>query len=105
MSDRGLDRVSGALVRLVRVYSRLSKVLPLPLRGYMRVFIDKVDDYTVKHVIYDQLDPHYAKYYRREEAFELLENGGFKDIRIYHRQEYSWTVIGTKENQLADHRC
>lgn len=98
MSDRGLDMMSGAMVSLVRLYSRLSRVLPLPLRGYMREFIDKVDDYTVKHVIYDQLDPHYAKYYRYHEAVELLEDGGFTDIQTYHRQNYSWTIMGTKES-------
>jgi SAM-dependent methyltransferase len=96
LPDRGLDMLSGAMVPLVRIYSRLSRVLPLPLRGYMRNFVDRVDDYVVKHVIYDQLDPHYAKYYRRQEAIDLLEKAGFDDIQVYHRQEYSWTVIGTK---------
>jgi len=96
LPDAGLDWLSGVMVHLVRAYSRLSKILPLPLRGYMENFIDKVDDYTVKHVIYDQLDPHYAKYYRRQEAIDLLERAGFIDVQVYHREEYSWTVIGTK---------
>lgn len=98
LPDSGLDWLSGALVPLVRSYSWLSKALPLPLRAYMREFIDKVDDYTVKHVIYDQLDPHYAKYYRRQEAIDLLEDAGFKSVQVYHRHAYSWTVVGTKPN-------
>jgi len=96
MSDRGLDRVSGVLVPLVRAYSRIAKVLPLPLRGYMREFVDRVDDYTLKHVIYDQLDPHYAKYYRRQEALDLVEKAGFTDVQLYHREGYSWTVLAIK---------
>lgn len=96
LPDRGLDMVSGAMTPMVRAYSRLCRLLPLPLRGYMREFIDKVDDYTVKHVIYDQLDPHYAKYYRRSEAIELVEKAGFVNIRVYHREKYSWTVVATK---------
>jgi SAM-dependent methyltransferase len=96
LPDRGLDMLSGAMVYLVRAYSCISKVLPLPLRSYMRDFIDKVDNYTVKHVIYDQLDPHYAKYYHRSEAINLLEKAGFSNVQVYHRAEYSWTVIGTK---------
>jgi SAM-dependent methyltransferase len=96
LPDSGLDWLSGALVPLVRMYSCLSKALPVPFRSYMREFIDKVDDYTVKHVIYDQLDPHYAKYYRRHEAIGLLEKAGFKLVRVYHRHAYSWTVVGTK---------
>jgi 2-polyprenyl-3-methyl-5-hydroxy-6-metoxy-1,4-benzoquinol methylase len=96
LPDGGLDWLSGIMVPLVRAYSRLSKMLPLPLRGYMQEFIDKVDDYTVKHVIYDQLDPHYAKYYRRQEVIDLLERAGFSDVQVYHRQAYSWTVVGAK---------
>jgi hypothetical protein len=96
LPDAGLDRVSAAMVPMVRAYSRISRSLPLPLKDYMRTFIDRVDDYTVKHVIYDQLDPHYAKYYRRREAIGLVERAGFKDVRLYHRQRYSWTVTATK---------
>lgn len=96
LPDRGLDLLSGVMVYLVRIYSRISRIFPLPLRGYMREFIDKVDDYTVKHVIYDQLDPHYAKYYQHQEAIDLLQNAGFSHVQAYHRHRYSWTLIGTK---------
>jgi SAM-dependent methyltransferase len=96
MSDRGLDRVSAALVPLVRLYGRLSKFLPLPLRGYFASYVDRIDNHTLQHVIYDQLNPHYAKYYRRGDVIALLEDAGFVDIRLYHRQAYSWTAVATK---------
>ncbi len=96
MPDKALDFLSALLTPGVRLYSRLCKILPLPLGGYMESFVDKVDDYTLKHVIFDQLDPHYAKYYRRSEAIDLVERAGFQDVRAYHRQEYSWTVVGTR---------
>jgi SAM-dependent methyltransferase len=96
MSDRGLDWVSGAMVPIVRVYSRISRLLPLPLRGYMREFVDRIDDYTLRHVIYDQLDPHYAKYYRCQEALDLVKKANFTDVRLHHREGYSWTVVATK---------
>jgi SAM-dependent methyltransferase len=99
MSDKALDLVSGAMVPLVRIYSRASKLLPLPLRGYMREFVDRVDNYTLKHVIYDQLDPHYAKYYRRQEAEDLVQKAGFSNIQLYHREAYSWTVVATKPTE------
>jgi hypothetical protein len=70
--------------------------MPLPLRGYMREFVDKVDGYTLKHVIYDQLDAHYAKYYRRREAEDLVARAGFTNINLFHREAYSWTVVATK---------
>ena len=96
LPDASLDRISGAMVPMLRAYSRLSKSLPLPLREYMHAFVDRVDDYTVRHVIYDQLDPHYAKYYRRHEAIELTEQAGFREVRAYHRARYSWTLTATK---------
>jgi SAM-dependent methyltransferase len=96
ISNRALEIVSAALVPLVRAYSSVSRVLSLPLRGYMRKFVDRIDDYTLKHVIYDQLDPHYAKYYRRQEAIDLIEKAGFVNIQLYHRENYSWTVVATK---------
>jgi SAM-dependent methyltransferase len=96
LPNRALDVLSGAMVPFVRAYSRLTKVFSFPLKGYMSEFVDRVDDYTVKHVIYDQLDPHYAKYYRRQEAVNLVEKAGFRDVQLYHRESYSWTVLAIK---------
>jgi hypothetical protein len=47
-------------------------------------------------IMYDQLNPAYAKYYTRSEAENLLLNGGFINVRVHHHHGYSWTVIGTK---------
>jgi hypothetical protein len=47
-------------------------------------------------VIYDQLCPAYARYYKQAEARSLFEHAGFRDVRLHHRHGYSWTVIGTK---------
>lgn len=46
--------------------------------------------------IYDQLNPAYARYYRKEEIVKLMEIGGFKDISLYYRHGYSWTAVETK---------
>ncbi|MCW8914929.1 MAG: class I SAM-dependent methyltransferase [Magnetovibrio sp.] len=96
MPDRALDGLSKAMVPMVRLYSKFCKFLPLPLKGYMSEYIDQVEDYYVQVTIYDQLNPQYAMYYRRQEAIDLMERAGFTDIQIYHREKYSWTVIGTK---------
>ena len=96
LPDRALDALCRILVPLVRAYSQLCKLLPLPLRDYMSQFVDKIDSYTLTHVIYDQLDPHFAKYYRRQEAVDLMENAGFRNLHLFHRQNYSWTVMATK---------
>jgi hypothetical protein len=89
-----------ALVRLIDLplvlYLALSRILPLPLRGYLRGVLSKFGPAERRLVIYDQLNPTHAKYYRRGEAIQLLEQGGFRDVRIHHRHGYSWTVVGQK---------
>lgn len=78
------------------VYVPLCRVLPLPLRGYMSNVIGKFS-WSKRHlVIYDQLNPAVARYYRREEAEALLTDAGFADVQLHHRHGYSWTVIGRK---------
>jgi hypothetical protein len=47
-------------------------------------------------VVFDQLNPMYAKYYTQAEAKKLLVQSGFKKINFEHRHEYSWSIIGEK---------
>lgn len=77
-------------------YVRLCHILPLPLRGYMLSVFEKMAPEKRRLIIYDQLNPSYAKYYTRREAETLLIDGKFKNVRTHHRHGYSWTVIGTK---------
>jgi SAM-dependent methyltransferase len=89
-----------ALVRLVDValvaYIALCRVLPLPLRGYMRDVMARLDASKRRLTIYDQLNPAHAKYYTREEVRDLLAEAGFQNIVLHHRHGYSWTVVGTR---------
>ncbi len=78
------------------LYLILCHVLPLPLRGYMRSVLEKMSPEKRRLIIYDQLNPSYAKYYTRQEAEKLLVDGKFENVRVHHRHGYSWTVIGTK---------
>jgi SAM-dependent methyltransferase len=78
------------------LYIKLCRWLPLPLQGYMLSVLEKMPPEKKRLIIYDQLNPDYAKYYTRFEAEKLLSDGNFKNIRIHHRHGYSWTVIGTK---------
>ncbi len=77
-------------------YIKLCHVLPLPLRGYVLSVLEKMSPKKRRLIVYDQLNPAYAKYYKRFEAEKLLLDGGFENVRIHHRHGYSWTVIGTK---------
>jgi SAM-dependent methyltransferase len=81
------------------VYVFACRFVPLPMRGYMKEIVSHLSPEQRRLVIYDQLNPAYAKYYTGDEACELLRQGGFKDIQCCHRHGYSWTVAGTKPNR------
>lgn len=85
-----------ALTALLYLYIGLCRWVPgLPLRGYMRNVIGHFS-YSKRYlVVYDQLCPAYAKYYKRDEAIALLERNGFVDVKAHHRHGYSWTLVGT----------
>ena len=78
------------------LYIKLCSWLPLPLRGYILSIFEKMSPEKRRLIIYDQLNPSYAKYYTRKEVEKLFLDGKFENVRIYHRHGYSWTVIGTK---------
>jgi SAM-dependent methyltransferase len=77
-------------------YITACSVLPLPLRGYATNVLAKLSRDKRRLVIYDQLNPAYARYYTRAEAIALLERVGFEDVRVHHRHGYSWTVVGRR---------
>jgi SAM-dependent methyltransferase len=89
-----------ALVGLIDIplvaYMVLCRHLPLPLRGYLNGVLRHFSPAARRLVIYDQLNPAYAKYYTGDEAVELLRQAGFEDVRAHHRHGYSWTVVGTR---------
>lgn len=91
-----LAALSWALTPVLSAYVVACRFLPLPLRDYMLSVIRKLS-WQKRHVnIYDQLNPAYARYYRRDEAMDLLASAGFADVRVHHRHGYSWTVCGTR---------
>jgi SAM-dependent methyltransferase len=81
---------------IAMVYSAACRVLPLPMRGYMRSVYSRLAADKRRLVVYDQLNPAYAKYYRGDEAEALLVDNGFTEVRTHHRHGYSWSVVGRK---------
>ncbi|MFQ5417403.1 MAG: class I SAM-dependent methyltransferase [Myxococcota bacterium] len=91
-----LDVLCGLLNGCVGLYIRACRWLPLPMRDYMRHTLRQVSPAIRRLTIYDQLNPTYARYYRGEELRSLLEEAGFRDVRLYHRRGYSWSATGEK---------
>jgi SAM-dependent methyltransferase len=77
-------------------YIKLCHTLPLPMRTYLLSVFEKMPPTKRRLIIYDQLNPSYAKYYTRFEAKELLVNAKFINVQVHHRHGYSWAIIGTK---------
>lgn len=96
-----LAAVSHLLNLCLGLYIPLCRVLPLPLHRYMTNVIGRFSWSKRFLVIYDQLNPAVAKYYRKVEAEALLADAGFQDVRLHHRHGYSWTVIGEKPAECS----
>jgi len=96
ISHKKLLTISKLLIAPLNLYGFLCKYIPLPMKKYMVNHINKLDDDAKLITIYDQLNPCYSKYYTRKEAILLLSKEGFKNVKIYHRHGYSYTVQGEK---------
>ena len=79
-------------------YIKLCKILPLPMKRYISDYLAKLPAADRKLTIYDQLNPHHAKYYSRQEAIDLLKKNGFSNIKIHQRHGYSWSVLGSRSS-------
>jgi SAM-dependent methyltransferase len=96
LNDRILDYVSAGLNYLLLPYIFLCRFLPLPMREYVREVFAKCGMQKRKYIIFDQLNPTFAKYYTRDELVDLLTAAGFHNIETHHRHGYSWTAVCSK---------
>lgn len=104
MPHRVLLAACSVLNVLLDGYVLACRVLPLPMRDYMRRVLARMPRPVRKLVIYDQLNPAYAKYYSRDQAESLLSSAGFVDVRASHRHGYSWSVVGSRPLSSPDSR-
>lgn len=89
-----VKHLAALLLPLAEGYARLCHQFPkLPMSAYLNNYFLLMNRYSRQLIIYDQLNPAYAKYYRREDLKSLLELCGYTDIRMHHRMGYSWSVV------------
>lgn len=74
---------------------KMTPFIPWPMKSYVINVISKSNWDKRLVVIFDQLNPSYAKYYTKKEAYDLLAKNHFK-TEVFARHGYSWVVIGTK---------
>jgi SAM-dependent methyltransferase len=98
LPDIIVDRISYFLSFIVDFYAKIANLLSfnLPLTAYLTNVYGPCDRNEKKYIIFDQLNPDYAKYYRKQEVQELFIRAGFQNPQLFHRHGYSWTAIGIK---------
>jgi len=84
---------SSLLNFLIVPYIFLCKFIKLPLRDYFLKVFSKFGWKKRKDTIFDQLNPAYAKYYKRHELEKELIDAGFVNLKFHHRHNYSWTAV------------
>ena len=97
LPDRFLYFFSTFLNAILQPYILLCKLFNLPLKKYFLEVFNKCGWKKRNDIIFDQLNPAYAKYYKKEEIKKELLDAGFINLKFYHRHGYSWTVLGEKE--------
>lgn len=84
----------------------LTYLFSIPLYFFIKIFkpkhkylnqISKFKFWHVHSIVFDQLIPKIANYWKKNEAINLFKEQGLKDISAYRVNDNSWTVVGTKE--------
>ena len=78
------------------IYIFLCKFINLPMKQYMLEDFNKCSFEKRNYIIFDQLNPTYSKYFKKNELLDLLKEVGFKKVDIRHRHSYSWLAIAEK---------
>ncbi len=90
-------RIISHIINLVTyVYGFLCKFFNLPLRKYFIELFNKCSFEKRSYIIFDQLNPSYAKYFTKDELHEVLKKTNFTNIKIINRHGYSHTAIAEK---------
>jgi hypothetical protein len=56
----------------------------------------------LRSIVFDQMLPRIAHYWRRDEVLALMNSAGLENVRIAAVNEMSWSAIGTKVGSAVD---
>lgn len=71
------------------------KIIP-QRRPYLKQ-LSKFKFWHVHSIVFDQLIPKIANYWKKEEVLSLFENKGVHNIQIFPVNNNSWTILGQKD--------
>ena len=96
MPDSLLRLLCNILNITLYIYIFLCKFISLPLKDYLLNVFTKCSFSKRNYIIFDQLNPSFSKYFKKEEISQLMKISGFKEVKLYRRHKYSWTIISKK---------
>jgi SAM-dependent methyltransferase len=96
LNDRILRLICYVLNLFLYFYIFICNFFELPMKQYLFKVFKKCSFEKRNYIIFDQLNPSYAKYYTKKDVKSLLEKSGFKKYKIFYRHKYSWTIIANK---------
>lgn len=96
--DKYVYILSYILNLLLIPYIFLCKFLKihLPMKKYLLERFIKNNFKNRIHIIFDQLNPEYAKFYTKDEICNLIEKNGFKVEKIFDSAENNWGIRAVK---------
>ena len=95
LPDSFLLILSKIFAGILSIYSLLPKKIIFKAEYFKNVF-SRYNFIQRTLIIFDQLNPQTAKYYKKEELFILFKKSGFKKIKFYKKSNYSWSVVASK---------
>ena len=96
LPDFILKIITNFLTIITYFYGFLCKFINLPLHKYFKNVFNNFSFQKKNYVIFDQLNPSFAKYFTKFEIMELLSQQNFKIIELKRRHNYSYTAICEK---------
>lgn len=90
----------------VRVVDVLSLGCSFPLFLWVKLFpqkhaylrqLSKFKFWHIHSIVLDQLIPTIANYWTHDQALHLLKDKGLSNVKAFHVNNNSWSVIGTKD--------
>lgn len=97
LPDAGLAALTHAINSALTFYIKLCALgLPLPMARHMTGAMARYSSAQRFLVVFDQLNPAYAKYYTQAEAIDLFGRNGFPQVETWHRHGHSWAVRAVK---------
>lgn len=95
------SRLSPSITRLIsKLLTVLLKIqLVFPQKKPYMQLLQKMSFRHIESIVFDQLLPTIAHYWKKEEVLQLMADLPLKNLQLQHANGMSWTIIGEKNQE------